>query len=63
MKTNELRAKTAEELKTELLSLLREKFNLYLQASSGRLQHTHLLKKVRRNVARIKTLLTEKARD
>ncbi|MFO5801952.1 50S ribosomal protein L29 [Klebsiella pneumoniae] len=45
----------------ELLNLLREQFNLRMQAASGQLQQTHLLKQVRRDVARVKTLLTQKA--
>jgi len=61
MKAQELREKSVEELNTELLNLLREQFNLRMQAASGQLQQTHLLKQVRRNVARVKTLLTEKA--
>ncbi|MDU6452367.1 MAG: 50S ribosomal protein L29 [Enterobacter hormaechei] len=56
MKAKELREKSAE-----LLNLLREQFNLRMQAASGQLQQTHLLKQVRRNVARVKTLLTQKA--
>ncbi|MBS4431197.1 50S ribosomal protein L29 [Pectobacterium punjabense] len=61
MKANELREKSVEELKTELLGLLREQFNLRMQAASGQLQQTHLVKQVRHNIARVKTLLTEKA--
>ncbi|MGV3344575.1 50S ribosomal protein L29 [Enterobacteriaceae bacterium LUAb1] len=61
MKATELREKSIEELNTELLNLLREQFNLRMQVASGQLQQTHLLKQARRNVARIKTLLTEKA--
>lgn len=61
MKVNELREKSTEELNTELLNLLREQFNLRMQAASGQLQQTHLLKQVRRNIALVKTLLTEKA--
>jgi large subunit ribosomal protein L29 len=61
MKAQELREKSVEELNTELLNLLREQFNLRMQTASGQLQQTHLLKQVRRNVARVKTLLTEKA--
>ena len=49
------------ELNTELLNLLREQFNLRMQAASGQLQQSHLLKQVRRDVARVKTLLNEKA--
>ncbi|WMQ72996.1 MAG: 50S ribosomal protein L29 [Sodalis sp.] len=61
MKANELREKSAEELNTELLNLLREQFDLRMQAAKGQLQQTHLLKQVRRDVARVKTLLIEKA--
>ncbi|MCI1900649.1 MAG: 50S ribosomal protein L29 [Enterobacter sp.] len=61
MKANELREKSVEELNAELLNLLREQFNLRMQAASGQLQQTHLQKQVRRNVARVKTLLTQKA--
>ncbi|HBT1472580.1 50S ribosomal protein L29 [Klebsiella pneumoniae] len=64
MKAKELREKSVEELNAELLNLLnllREQFNLRMQAASGQLQQTHLLKQVRRDVARVKTLLTQKA--
>ncbi|RJG50685.1 50S ribosomal protein L29 [Motilimonas pumila] len=61
MKASELKDKSVEELNAELLSLLREQFNLRMQASTGQLGQTHLLKEVRRNIARVKTLLTEKA--
>ncbi|MCC3705519.1 MULTISPECIES: 50S ribosomal protein L29 [Rouxiella] len=61
MKAKELREKSVEELNTELLNLLREQFNLRMQTASGQLQQTHTLKQVRRDVARVKTLLTEKA--
>ncbi|WP_316541064.1 50S ribosomal protein L29 [Klebsiella michiganensis] len=61
MKAKELREKSVEELNAELLNLLREQFNLRMQTASGQLQQTHLLKQVRRDVARVKTLLTQKA--
>jgi len=61
MKAKELREKSVEELNAELLNLLREQFNLRMQAASGQLQQSHTLLLVRRNVARVKTLLTEKA--
>lgn len=61
MKAKELREKSVEELNTELLNLLREQFNLSMQTASGQLQQSHLLKQVRRDIARVKTLLTEKA--
>ncbi|MGK2959605.1 MAG: 50S ribosomal protein L29 [Candidatus Malihini olakiniferum] len=61
MKVNELREKSVEELNTELLDLLREQFNLRMQVANGQLQQTHLVKRVRRNIERVKTLLTQKA--
>ncbi|CUX96198.1 50S ribosomal protein L29 [Candidatus Gullanella endobia] len=60
MKTNELRKKSVKELNTELLNLLREQFNLRMQSTGAKIQKTHLLKQVRCNIARVKTLLTEK---
>jgi large subunit ribosomal protein L29 len=61
MKASELKAKSVEELKAELLGLLREQFNMRMQAATGQLAQTHLLKTVRRDIARVKTILTEKA--
>ncbi|MEZ7862811.1 MAG: 50S ribosomal protein L29 [Aeromonadaceae bacterium] len=61
MKAQDLRQKSVEELKAELIGLLREQFNLRIQASTGQLSQTHTLKQVRRDVARVKTVLNEKA--
>jgi large subunit ribosomal protein L29 len=61
MKAQDLREKSVEELHAELLNLLREQFNLRMQAATGQLQQTHTLKAVRRDIARVKTVLTEKA--
>ncbi len=61
MKASELKEKSAEELNAELLNLLREQFNLRMQASTGQLAQTHELKNVRRNIARVKTVLNAKA--
>ena len=61
MKASELKAKSVEELNTELLGLLREQFHLRMQLATGQLAQTHLLKQVRRDIARVKTILTEKA--
>ncbi|MGL9769820.1 MAG: 50S ribosomal protein L29 [Sodalis sp. (in: enterobacteria)] len=61
MKKNELHKKNSEELNSELLKLTREQCNLRIQAASRQLEQTNLLKQVRRNIARVKTLLTEKA--
>jgi large subunit ribosomal protein L29 len=61
MKAAELKEKSVEELNAELLNLLREQFNLRMQHSTGQLEKTDQLKKVRRNIARLKTILTQKA--
>lgn len=61
MNAQDLRAKSVEELNAELVNLLREQFNLRMQAATGQLQKTHTLKAVRRDIARVKTVLTEKA--
>ena len=53
MKAKELREKSVEELNTELLNLLREQFNLRMQAASGQLQQSHLLKQVRLSLIHI----------
>ena len=60
MKASELRDKSVEELKQELLNLTREKFNLRMQKGTGQLARPHQLKAVRRNIARVKTILNEK---
>lgn len=58
---NELREMTVEELNNELLSLRKEQFSLRMKKANGSLDKTHLFTMVRRSVARVKTLLTEKA--
>lgn len=60
-KINELRNMTAEELQDELLNLRKEQFNLRMKKASGSLDKTHLITLVRKSVARVKTMLTEKA--
>lgn len=57
----ELRNKTAEELGSELVRLRKEQFNLRMQRASELLPQTHLITKTRRDIARIKTLIQEKA--
>jgi large subunit ribosomal protein L29 len=61
MKASELREKSLEELNQELLSLLKEQFNLRLRKSTGQLNQSHLVTQNRKNIARIKTVLTQKA--
>lgn len=60
MKANELREKSVDELKNELLSLYKEQFNLRIQKGSGQSPKTNLFKKVKLGIARIKTILNEK---
>jgi large subunit ribosomal protein L29 len=62
MKTNELRDKDIKDLNGELEQLLREQFNLRMQKGSGQLTKSHQLRDVRRNIARVKTVLNEKVR-
>ena len=62
MKAAELRSKTVSELKMELHNLLRERFNLGMQKGTGQLSRPDQVKKVRRDIARINTVLTEKAK-
>ncbi|WP_218309262.1 50S ribosomal protein L29 [Alteromonas antoniana] len=61
MKATELKEKSVEELNAELLNLLREQFNLRMQHTTGQLEKTDQLRKVRRTIARVKTILTQKA--
>lgn len=61
MKTSELRAKSAAELNTELLELLKAQFSLRMQLATQQLNNTSQLGKVRRDIARVRTLLREKA--
>jgi large subunit ribosomal protein L29 len=60
MKATELRNKSVSELTTEMLALLKEQFNLRIQKGAGQPPKPHLFKKVRHDIARIKTLLKEK---
>lgn len=62
MKAQELREKDVSALREELESLLREQFNLRMQKGSGQLSKPHQIKEVRRNIARINTVLNEKAK-
>lgn len=61
MKSQELRSKTPDELKESLLGLRKEAFNLRFQQASGQLSNTARVGQVRREIARIKTILREKA--
>ncbi len=61
MKASELRAKSSDELTKELLTLREEQFKLRMQRVTGQLGQTHLLQQNQRDIARVKTVLTEKA--
>jgi len=62
MKAADVRAKTDDELKTELDQLSKETFNLRFQRASGQLENTSRMRHVRRDIARIRTILGERAR-
>ena len=62
MKAQELREKSVDELSDELLRLRKEEFSLRMQFASGQLGQTHLMKEMRRDIARVKTLMKEKAK-
>jgi large subunit ribosomal protein L29 len=60
MKIAELRQKQVPEIKTTLVELLRKQFKLRILKSSGELKRNHQIKQLRRDIARVMTLLTEK---
>ena len=60
MKVEEIRKKTNDQLKTELSNLYKETFNLRFQKSSGQLENTSRIFKVRKLIARLKTIMNEK---
>ena len=61
MNASDMREKSVDELNKELMELLREQFSLRMQNGTGQLSRPHQVKVVRRNIARIKTILNEKA--
>ena len=61
MNASELKAKTVDELSSELDSLLREGFNLRMQKATGQLTLSHQVRLNRRSIARIKTIISQKA--
>ncbi len=63
MNANELRAKSDVELREELTGLLREQFNLRMQKGTGQLGQPSDLRRVRREIARVQTVLNEKAKE
>ena len=63
MNAKELRGKSPEELQQELMELLRAQFSLRMQVATQQLSNTSQLRKTRRDIARVRTLLGEKARQ
>lgn len=61
MKSSELRTKSAEELDKELTDLLRAQFGMRMQLATQQLTNTSQIKKVRRDIARVRTIRKEKA--
>ena len=63
VKAEELRSKTKDELTSRLSELKKERFNLRFQRASGQLENTSQLKKARREIAQIKTIINEKIKE
>ncbi len=63
MKASELKEKTTEELREQLVALTKEQFGYRMQQSTGQLAQTHLLGQVKKDIARVKTVLSQKAGD
>jgi large subunit ribosomal protein L29 len=61
MKASEIREKSVQDLEKQLLSLREQQFKLRMQKSTGQLGQTHLLQQNQRDIARVKTVLSEKA--
>jgi len=63
MKIEEIRKKTVDQLNTELENLYKESFNLRFQKSSGQLENTSRIPKVKKLIARMKTIKNEKIKE
>ena len=63
MNVNEMKSKTVVELRDELKGLLQEQFSLRMQKGMGQLTNFNELRRVRRDIARIKTVMTEKTTE
>ena len=63
MKPSELRDKSLAELEDEKENLVKEQFNYRIQRSTGQLGQSHLLKQVKKDIARVKTVLNEKRKE
>jgi large subunit ribosomal protein L29 len=62
MNVSEMKAKSSDELRQELQSLLRAQFNLRMQKATQQLNNTSQIKKVRRDIARVRTIMNQKAK-
>ena len=63
MQASDLKKKSVSELNEELVALRREQFNLRMQQATGELTHNHEHRRVRKDIARVKTVLNELARS
>lgn len=63
MKASELREKSVEELQAQLQDLYKDQFGYRMQQGTGQLGQVHLIGAVRRDIARVKTIITEKKRS
>ena len=63
MQASDLRNKSVDELNEELVALRREQFNLRMQQATGELSHNHEHSRVRKDIARIKTIMTQKSNE
>ena len=63
MKASELRDKSVEELQAQLQELYKDQFNYRMQLGTGQLGQVHLIGAVRRDISRVKTIITEKQRS
>jgi len=63
MKASELRDKSVAELQQEVENLVKEQFNYRMQQSTSQLGQSHLLKQVKKDIARVRTLLNEKRKE
>ncbi len=62
MNIEDIKDKTVVELRDELTGLLQEQFNLRMQKGMGQINNVHELRRVRRDIARVKTVMTEKSK-
>ncbi len=63
VKTKDLRAMSLDELEAKLIEAKKEQFNLRIQQSTGQLQNTAVIKNVRREIAKINTLIAERKKN